>query len=123
MKHHMRLHHVDLPVADVAAVRAFFETHCGLRCVFAGAGGPTVLAGDGDFAVALSPLGNGEAERWPTGFHVGFNLPSEPALRAAFARLAAAGVPIARPLGDLGGAPAFQCLAPGGLVVELVCRR
>lgn len=118
----MRLHHVDLPVADVAAVRAFFETHFGLRCVFATTGGPTVLADDADFALTLSPRGHGDGSGWPAGFHIGFNLASEPALRAACERLAAAGVAIVRPIGDLGGAPAFQCLAPDGIVVELACR-
>jgi hypothetical protein len=30
----MKLNHVDLPVANIAAVRLFFETHFETRCIF-----------------------------------------------------------------------------------------
>jgi uncharacterized glyoxalase superfamily protein PhnB len=55
----------------------------------------------------------------PTGFHVGFNLAAEHELRRVCDRLVAAGVEVVRPLSQMGCAFTFQCLAPGGVTVEL----
>jgi catechol 2,3-dioxygenase-like lactoylglutathione lyase family enzyme len=115
----MKLNHIDLPVADIAGVRAFFESHFGFRCIFEREDGLTVLL---DEALTLSSLVDGEKQRFPAGFHVGFNLQSEEALRRSHAELTSARVKFARPLGDLGDALTFQCYAPGGLVVELAWR-
>ena len=39
-----------------------------------------------------------------------------------YGRILAAGVPIVRPLGDLGGALTFHCQAPGRILVEVAWR-
>jgi len=84
--------------------------------------GLTVLLGESDFTLTLSVLNQGEEQRYPGGFHVGFNLKSEVELRAAHARLVSSDVQIVRPLGELGGALTFHCVAPGALLVELAWR-
>ncbi|MBN8945489.1 MAG: VOC family protein [Rhizobiales bacterium] len=119
----MKLNHLDIPVADPAAVRTFFEDHFGLTCVFARADGLIVLIDELGFALTLSPLPEGEILSYPTGFHVGFNLDDEISVRSQHDRLRHAGVPIVRPLGLLGGAWTFQCHAPGGIVVEIAWRQ
>lgn len=114
----MHLNHIDLPVPDLAATRSFFETHFGFRCLH-GDDAFCLLLGDGGFALALSALPPGEALRYPSGFHIGFNLADEADLHAIHERLQTARVPIMRPLGRLGNALTFQCEAPGPVQVEL----
>ena len=118
----MILNHIDLPVSDIIAARAFFETFFGFRCIFARADGLTVLLDEADFALTFSALPAGEKLRYPTGFHVGFNLQTEDELMKYHELLRSAGIEIVTPLGDLGGALTFQCHAPGPLIVELSWR-
>jgi catechol 2,3-dioxygenase-like lactoylglutathione lyase family enzyme len=118
----MNLNHIDLPVVDIPGVRDFFVEHFGFRRIFEREDGLTVLLDESDFALTLSAVIRGEEQRYPSGFHVGFNLQSEVQLRVAHARLVSAGVKIVRPLGDLGGALTFHCVAPGALLVELAWR-
>lgn len=118
----MNLNHLDLPVNDIVGARDFFAAHFGFRCIFERADGLTVLLDECNFALTLSPLPAHESARYPTGFHVGFNLDREEQLLAVHRRLAAAGVEIVRPLGELGGALTFHCMAPGPLLVELSWR-
>ena len=118
----MELNHIDLPVADIAGVRDFFVAHFGFRTILKRDDGLAVLLDESNFALTLSALIPGEAQRYPSGFHVGFNLNSEAQVRAAHDRLVAEGVEIVRPLGDLGGALTFHCVAPGALLVELAWR-
>jgi catechol 2,3-dioxygenase-like lactoylglutathione lyase family enzyme len=115
----MNLNHIDLPVSDIAGARAFFERHFGFRCILAREDGLTVLLDDAGFALTLSAVPPGEKLAYPTGFHVGFNVPGEQELRSKHAELAAAGSAIVRPLGMLGGALTFQCQAPGPLTIEM----
>jgi catechol 2,3-dioxygenase-like lactoylglutathione lyase family enzyme len=44
----MKLNHIDLPVADIAGVRAFFESHFGFRCIFEREDDLPVLLDDGE---------------------------------------------------------------------------
>ena len=118
----MKLNHIDLPVADIAAARRFFETHFELRCIFTREDGLTVLLDEDGLALTLSPLPQGEALKYPTGFHIGFNLDNEDELFEVHRRIVSAGVPIVRPLGDLAGALTFHCQAPGPILVEVAWR-
>jgi catechol 2,3-dioxygenase-like lactoylglutathione lyase family enzyme len=118
----MNLNHVDLPVADITGVRAFFEKYFGFRCVFERDDGLTVLLDSANFALTLSALQPGQNQTYPSGFHVGFNLQSEAALNAAYMMFLSDGVEIVMPLGDLGGAQTFHCHAPGDLLVEVAWR-
>jgi|HubBroStandDraft_6_1064221.scaffolds.fasta_scaffold1606217_1 catechol 2,3-dioxygenase-like lactoylglutathione lyase family enzyme len=118
----MNLNHIDLPVADIAATRLFFETHFDMRSVFAREDGLTVLLDEDGFALTLSPLPQGEALKYPPGFHLGFNLDNEHELFEIHERMASAGVPIVRALGDLAGALTFHCQAPGPILIEVAWR-
>lgn len=69
-----------------------------------------ILSGHEDgLALTLSPLPQGEAMKYPTGFHIGFNLDNEHELIEVHERIVSAGVPIVRALGDLAGALTFHC--------------
>jgi catechol 2,3-dioxygenase-like lactoylglutathione lyase family enzyme len=118
----VKLNHIDLPVTDTASVRVFFERHFDMRCIFSREDGLTVLLDEDGAALTLSPLPSGEALKYPTGFHIGFNLDSEDELFEIHGRIVAAGVPVVRPLGDLAGAMTFHCEAPGPILVEVAWR-
>lgn len=118
----MRLNHVDLPVADIPGARDFFVEHFGFRCIFEGEEGLTVLLDEADFALTLSALTGHNERRYPTGFHIGFNLDSEAQLRTTYANFLSLGIRVVRRLGDLGGALTFHCLAPGDVLIELAWR-
>ncbi|MDR3493326.1 MAG: VOC family protein [Ancalomicrobiaceae bacterium] len=118
----MNLNHIDIPTTDTAGARSFFERHFGLRTIFAREDGLTVLLDEDNFALTLSPLPDGEALRYPTGFHIGFNLDSEHEFYERHGSLAAARVPIVLQPTVLGGALTFQCHAPGPILVEVAYR-
>lgn len=114
----MKFNHLDLPVRNVGALKSFLEQHFALTCVHEREGF-ALLRDDGGFALVLSSIGPHENPEFPRGFHVGFNLPLASEVEALYADLCAAGVVIARALGILAGALTFQCLAPGGVVIEV----
>ena len=118
----MNLNHLDLPVSDLKQTRSFFERHFGFKEVYSREDGLSVLLDEDGFALTLSPLPEGEAANYPTGFHVGFNVDSEDDLFETHREILATGVPIVRPMGDLAGAMTFHCHAPGALLVEVAYR-
>ena len=118
----MKLNHIDLPVTDIAGACAFFEKHFRFRCIFSRDDGLTVLLDEDGLALTLSAVVQGERPIYPTGFHIGFNLDDQDELFETHGRILAAGVPIVRPLGDLGGALTFHCQAPGPILVEVAWR-
>jgi catechol 2,3-dioxygenase-like lactoylglutathione lyase family enzyme len=118
----MKLNHIDLPVVDTAAVRLLFETHFEMRCIFNREDGLTVLLDEDGFALTLSPLPQGQALKYPKGFHIGFNVDNEHEVFEVHERIVSAGVPIVRPLGDLAGALTFHCNAPGPILIEVAWR-
>ena len=118
----MKLNHIDLPVIDPASVRIFFEKHFHMKCVYSREDGLTVLLDEDGSALTLSPLPSGEPLKYPTGFHIGFNLDNEDELFQLHGRIVAAGVPVVRPLGDLAGAMTFHCEAPGPILIEVAWR-
>ena len=117
----MRLNHLDLPVRDIDAARQFFERHFGFRCLHAVPARLAVLADRADFRLVLSAVASGASPDFPSGFHIGFLLPTDDAVHECHARLAA-DAPIVRPLGRLAGAPTFHCHAPGPVPIEISCR-
>lgn len=118
----LKLNHIDLPVSDPASVRAFFESHFDMRCIYSREDGLTVLVDEDGSALTLSPLPPGELLKYPAGFHIGFNLDNEDELFELHGRIVSAGVRLARPLGDLAGAMTFQCEAPGPILIEVAWR-
>lgn len=118
----MNLDHIDLPVADTRESQGFFTQYFGFKPIFSRADGLVVLLDEDGFALTLSPLMQGSPSSYPEGFHVGLNVDSEHELHETHSMLASAGVPIARPIGELGGAMVFHCHAPGSILVEISYR-
>jgi catechol 2,3-dioxygenase-like lactoylglutathione lyase family enzyme len=52
----MRLNHLDLPVTDTCATKAFFERHFGFKTIFEREDGLVVMLDDARFALTLSPV-------------------------------------------------------------------
>lgn len=118
----MNLNHLDLPVCDVGASRSFFERYFGFKCIFVRGDGLIVLLDEDGFALTLSQLPSEETLKYPTGFHIGFNVDSEDDLFEVHKLIVTAGVPIVRAIGKFEGATTFHCLAPGPILVEVAYR-
>ncbi|PTT74932.1 hypothetical protein DBR42_29985 [Pelomonas sp. HMWF004] len=117
----MRFNHLDLAVRDVAAAASFFQAHFAFTSVSARADFAVLTDGQG-FALVLSALSPDEPGAYPRGFHVGFNVPTRQEVHDCHERMAAAAVPIVRGLSLRAGALTFECIAPGGVVVEVAHR-
>lgn len=123
----LRLNHANLPVADVAAARAFFVRHFAFtELATRGRDALAVLRGADGFVLNLmhGADGVGVPPAYPRNFHVGFFVDTPDAVRAKHAELRAAGVAS----GDVerlarGGVASvtFHCDAPGGVLVEVSC--
>jgi catechol 2,3-dioxygenase-like lactoylglutathione lyase family enzyme len=119
-----RLNHANLPVADVAGLRAFFVRHFAFAEVATrGRDALAVLRGADGFVLNLMRAAAPSAG-YPRNFHVGFFVDTPEAVRAKHAELRAAGLApsdveaLAR-----GGfaSVTFYCEAPGGVLVEVSC--
>jgi catechol 2,3-dioxygenase-like lactoylglutathione lyase family enzyme len=118
----MRLNHLDLPVADIAATRDFFETWMGFthdRTL--GQDGLSILHDESGLMLVLSRLQRDGAQAFPATFHIGFHLENEEAVRALHARLRVAGHAHDGPAYQH-GAYAFYFMAPGEILVEVAYR-
>lgn len=115
----MQLNHLDIPVPQPAVTKAFFVEHFGFQSIFERADGLIVLLDETGFALTLSPLPIEETLKYPTGFHIGFNLQEKSQLLRLYESFFS--LPFAeiiRPIGEVGGALSFQCNAPGPILVE-----
>ena len=115
----MRLNHINLPVSDIPAARAFLETYFGLRCL----GGPmpetiVLMVDENECLIALSRFNKSEAVVYPKAFHVGFMQASREAVDAIHARLAGDGIKVGTAK-MFHGAWTFYVDAPGGFMVEV----
>jgi catechol 2,3-dioxygenase-like lactoylglutathione lyase family enzyme len=118
-----RLNHANLPVADVAGLRAFFVRHFAFAEVATrGRDALAVLRGADGFVLNL--MRGAPDAAYPRNFHVGFFVDTPEAVRAKHAELRAAGLTP----GDVealarGGfaSVTFYCEAPGGVLVEVSC--
>ena len=118
----MRLNHLDLPVADIAATRDFFETWMGFTHEKTlGQDGLAILRDESGLVLVLSRLQRDGAQGFPSSFHIGFHLESEEAVRALHARLRGAGHALDAPTHQR-GAYAFYFMAPGDILVEVAHR-
>ncbi len=112
----MRLNHVDLAVPDVVAAADFFVRGCDFSQVLRrDANEMVVLRAEDGFVLVLTAA---SAPHYPEGFHIGFLQPSDDAVHAAHARLAAAGFDAPAPAVSH-GCLQFWVRAPGGIVVEI----
>jgi catechol 2,3-dioxygenase-like lactoylglutathione lyase family enzyme len=118
----MRLNHLDLPVADIAATRAFFETWMGFTHEKTlGQDGLAILRDESGLVLVLSRLQRDGEQTFPATFHIGFHLESEDAVRSLHARLQGAGHAHDGPVHQH-GAYAFYFMAPGEILVEVAHR-
>jgi catechol 2,3-dioxygenase-like lactoylglutathione lyase family enzyme len=119
----MRLNHLDLAVPDIAATRDFFETHLGFtHQQTLGQNGLAVLRDAAGLVLVLSRLQRAGAQAYPDGFHIGFHLETEAAVRGLYARLTEAGVDVPAPPAVQRGALGFYFTAPGNILVEVAYR-
>ena len=99
----MKLNHIDLPVTDIAV-----HAHSSRSISGSGAYSAGMM---GSPSSSMRMVSRSHSAPWckasghiPTGIHIGFNLDDQDELSRTHGRILAAGVPIVRLLGDLGGA-------------------
>ena len=116
----MRLNHLDLQVSDVAAARAFFETHFGLRCTYSRGDQIAFFDDETGFSFGVSNLfGHAEPPMYPPDFHIGFILEDAAQVEAAYQRLRAAGVELRSEPREGGPNLYFVCLGPDDIPIEV----
>ena len=116
----MRMNHINLPVSNLSASRAFLETYFGLRYV-GGSDSETivVLMDESDSIVTLSNFNHADAVTYPGAFHIGFLQPSNAEVDAVNKRLIADGHVAGEPK-ELHGSYTFYIKAPGGFTIEVL---
>ena len=118
----MRLNHIDLPVPDVAATRAFFETWLGFtheRTL--GQDGLAILRDQAGLVLVLSRLRRHGPQAWPVPFHIGFHLDSEAQVSDLHRRMTEGGLNVGEASVQR-GAFGFYFTAPGEILVEVAHR-
>lgn len=118
----MQLNHLDLQVPDVIAAAAFFERHFQFE-VHGNRSSPAIaiLSGEGGFTLVFQRRREADGP-YPEGFHVGFLVGDEAAVREKHAAITAAGVE-SGPVTVNNRGVMFYCKAPGDVLVEVSCRR
>jgi catechol 2,3-dioxygenase-like lactoylglutathione lyase family enzyme len=117
----VKLNHLDLQIPDVVATAAWFAEHFGFEIV----SNPTspaiiILRGEDGFSLVLQRLKTDDPA-YPEGFHVGFLVDTADEVRAARARLLAAGAAPGEVTTNNRGTM-FYLYAPGKILVEVSCR-
>jgi catechol 2,3-dioxygenase-like lactoylglutathione lyase family enzyme len=119
----MKLNHLDLQVPDVRAAVAFFERSFDLElCSNPSSPAIAILSDRHGFTLVLQRMQDPHAT-YPEGFHLGFLLDGEAEVRERHARLVAEGaVPVTALIENNRGVM-FYCTGPGGVAIEVGCRR
>lgn len=116
----MQLNHIDLSVPDVALAAAFFKTVFDfVEVQTKGNAGMSILRGIDGFELVLTRTQQTGSPPYPKTFHVGFLVPTEQDVEAAYQRLIATGLDRPEPPHPIRGKLMFYCHAPGGLLVEV----
>lgn len=117
----MKLNHLDLQVHDVARTTRFFERYFGLRLQSsASSTALAILTDQSAFVLVLQR--SKAADRYPEGFHVGFLLDDEAAVRALHARALADGAVVSDVIVN-GRGTMIYLTAPEGYCVEVSCQK
>jgi lactoylglutathione lyase len=115
----MKLNHINLAVADVAATRNFFEQFFNLKCSETkGDNLLTVLRDEAGFILILSHFEKNVVPQYPRDFHVGFIQETVEQVNEIYDRMKAAGIDV-RPPKTAHGSWGFYVTAPGGFLVEV----
>ena len=112
----MDITHLHLNTRDRARAEAFYRTWFGLTVKNRGET-ITFMKGERDFLLAL--MDDPAPEPPPSWFHFGMRMESPDAVRAKHDTLAAAGVPIARPMKNEPAITSFRCADPDGYPIEI----
>ena len=117
------LNHVNLPVAEVGALRDFFVRHFRfIEVATRGRDALVVLHGADGFVLTLMRAAPADAGAYPRNFHVGFYVDGADQVRATQTALRAAGVETGEVEALTRGgfsSVTFYCHAPGGVLVEV----
>jgi len=118
----MKLNHLNLVVADVAAARQLFETHFGFRHQLTrGANALAILEGSDGFVLVLAH--GAPPVQYPKPFHIGFFCPTREEVQAKHAELHAAGLsPEMEPRMVHGSFGFYFTALDGGLLIEVACQ-
>ncbi len=111
------LNHVQLRARDLARSQEFYARWFEFRPHVLQADGVQFLRNDEGFDLALAP--HPEPDAFPPWFHLGFRLGSADDVRAAYASMDTAGVPMRVPLTEEPSLVFFRCLDPDGHLLEL----
>ncbi|MDT9000323.1 VOC family protein [Paucibacter sp. APW11] len=117
----MQLNHLNLQVSDAAQCADFLSQHFDLQTVLERPDRTLIAmrAGDFDLVIQQSDPAEAQATSYPAGFHFGFIVAGEQALRQAHARLLSAGVPGVGAITESRRGQQFFVDGPGGLTIEL----
>ncbi len=119
----MRLNHLDIPVADVAATRHFFEAMLGFRHLqTVGADEMAILTDESGFVLVLNRLVADDMQAFPRDFHIGFLQKDEQSVRDLHEKFTASGLESVSRLVNSGNSSAFYFAAPGNIKVEISWR-
>lgn len=115
----MKMNHINLPVVDVPANRAFFERHFGFKClVEKGADTFAGMIDDGGMVLSISNFEGVDHVEYPKWFHVGFIQKNDEKVDQIFERLKAEGVEVGQ-RENMHGAWTFYFEGPGGYTIEV----
>ena len=116
----MKLNHINLAVADVAASRDFLTTYFGMKTVMElPRNTMAILRDDGEMVLILSHFDKQATEvTYHPDFHIGFYVESREAVDTSYAGLTANGIEGDKPR-PRQGRYSFYVPAPGGFVVEV----
>lgn len=120
----IKLNHVNLPVADVAASSEFFEQYFNFRCTdIKGNNMLAVMEGEDGFILVLmaNTFNRNGNNNYPDAFHIGFLVDSHAQVVEVYDRLVEGGVNVAQPPGSLRGGYGFYFNAPGNILTEVTC--
>lgn len=117
----MKLNHLDLQVPDVQLTARFFEQYFDFEHGSNRASPAIAILSDRHgFVLVLQKLKRPE-ERYPEGFHVGFQADTEEQVTELHARVKRDGLEVSDVIRNNRGTLVY-CTAPGGLLVEVNCR-
>ena len=118
----MTLNHLNLPVADVAQTRIFFEKYFDFKCVdVKGDNVLAVLHGVNGFVLSLMSTSfnrNGNSV-YPDAFHMGFLVESEDQVNAMWHRLKSDEIGLEGEPRNMRGIFGFYFYAPGNILIEI----
>lgn len=120
----IKLNHVNLPVADVAASSEFFEQYFNFKCTdIKGNNMLAVMEGEDGFILVLmaDTFNRNGNNNYPDAFHIGFLVDSHEQVVEVYDRLVEGGVNVTQPPGSLRGGYGFYFNAPGNILTEITC--